>query len=55
MLKHMALGFNRKQIASALKFEDPESLVVYWRQITERFGTKSEFKIALLAKQAGIV
>jgi DNA-binding NarL/FixJ family response regulator len=55
ILQHMAAGLTRRQVASALHFKNSFSFNYYWKQITKRFRTKSEFKIAVLAKQAGIV
>jgi DNA-binding NarL/FixJ family response regulator len=55
ILKHMAQGLTRKQITSALHFENPMSFNYYWKQIVKRFGTKSHFKIALIARDDGIV
>lgn len=55
ILKHMAEGLTKKQAAAALQFKNRMSVVKYWTQITERFGTRSQFKIALLAREQGIV
>lgn len=55
ILRLKSRGLNQTQIASTLFLAGPQGVSFHWRRIMERFGTESEFKIALLAREAGIV
>jgi DNA-binding NarL/FixJ family response regulator len=54
ILRHMAEGLSRPQVARTLCISE-RGLGYHWNGIVERFKTRSEFKIALRAKQAGII
>lgn len=54
ILRHLAMGLTLPKTARALHMQGP-MVWNYWRRIMKRFQTRSPFKIALLAKQAGIL
>lgn len=54
LLKLLAKGFNRKEIAGIMKVSE-KTVAFYWCEIQRRLQTKSNFVVALLAREAGIV
>lgn len=54
VLRKLAEGFSKKEVARELNIS-AKTVEWHWARIVERFETRSEFKIALLAKQAGII
>lgn len=54
VLRKLAEGLSKKEVAHELNIS-PKTVGCHWAKIVERFKTRSEFKIALLAKQAGII
>ena len=55
ILRLMALGLSRAQIQRTLGFKSISSVGEYMAGIRERFNTNSLFKIALRARELGIV
>lgn len=54
ILKLLAEGWTRKQIAGSLSIT-LKGFDWHWREIRNRFKVQTQFEIALLAREAGIV